>query len=289
MKRSSFLFRNFFLWFFSWLFLFVLAIHNESEVFKTLLIGVLLTCIAAMAAFDNMDMNEKKKKAREDIDNYMELIEIISTRYFSIKKICEMCNRETNIDHRYTRGLRIPELHVPTMYSDIKFSKYGFIVKGMSKFSFDDDEDIKYALDLMNYINIESSYRNLISSIALRNQQHRDIIDRLNDKGEYQGADFFMYSAREYSSVMSFYEFSSYLKQTERIIIDMNYLIEDYKRITMGLKFCIDKLFDNEVAKEYGGIFEVPLYEDLIEFKYVNLSEQELLKLDYPDFPHNVA
>ncbi|WP_404975887.1 hypothetical protein, partial [Vibrio navarrensis] len=111
--------------------------------FKTLLIGVLLTCIAAMAAFDNMDMNEKKKKAREDIDNYMELIEIISTRYFSIKKICEMCNRETNIDHRYTRGLRIPELHVPTMYGDIKFSKYGFIVKGMSKFSFDDDEDIK--------------------------------------------------------------------------------------------------------------------------------------------------
>ncbi|MBG0757760.1 hypothetical protein, partial [Vibrio cidicii] len=100
MKRSSFLFRNFFLWFFSWLFLFVLAIHNESEVFRTLLIGVLLTCIAAMAAFDNMDMNEKKKKAREDIDNYMELIEIISTRYFSIKKICEMCNRETNIDHR---------------------------------------------------------------------------------------------------------------------------------------------------------------------------------------------
>ena len=284
MKNTNFLYGNFWLWFPFWILLLTIAFITENELIEGLAASLLLMCLAAMATFHNMDVNEKRKKSREELDDYVEFIEIISSRYLAIRKLCDLCNEVTVNDSKFTRGLQVPELTVVTLHTGIKYSKYNFLIKAMLNQEKLQGERYK-ALDVITYTDLELRYHGLMSMIEKRNSTHKEIMGKINGVSPYGGGEFFYPNFKEFSQVMSFYEFSLFLEQTEKIIIEMNYLISDYQEVTNHLKNSFGFMFSSEAVREFGGVFEVPLYEDNLEFSYVNLPQTEVSKLKGSNYP----
>ncbi|WP_017420633.1 hypothetical protein [Vibrio vulnificus] len=288
MKNTNFLYGNFWLWFPFWILLLIVALFTENDLIEGLAASLLLMCLAAMATFHNMDINEKKKKSREELDDYIEFLEIISSRYLAIRKLCDLCNEVTVNDSRFTRGLQVPELTVTTLHTGIKYSKYNFLIKAMLN-----QEKMKgkryKALDVITYTDLELRYHNLMSMIEKRNCAHNEIMKKISGVSPYGGEEFFYPNFKEFSQIMSFYELSSFLEQTEKIIIEMNYLIFDYQEVTEHLKNSFAFMFSPEAVREFGGIFEVPLYEDKLKFSYVELSETEVSVLKGSRYPNPIA
>ena len=141
------------------------------------------------------------------------------------------------------------------------------------------------ALDVITYTDLELRYHGLMSMIEKRNSTHKEIMGKINGVSPYGGGEFFYPNFKEFSQVMSFYEFSLFLEQTEKIIIEMNYLISDYQEVTNHLKNSFGFMFSSEAVREFGGVFEVPLYEDNLEFSYVNLPQTEVSKLKGSNYP----
>ncbi|GAD78297.1 hypothetical protein [Vibrio ezurae] len=284
MKHTSFLYRDFWLWFPLWIILFIIAFFIESQLLETLAVGLLLTCLAAMAAFSNMDKNEIKKKNREDIENYIDLLEIISSRYFSIKNICELCNEVSNDDSKFTRGLRVPELNITPMHSHVRYSKYSFLVKAMLAKG-KEGKHINNCLDLNTYIDMEARYHNLIAMMDRRNEINRDIMDKVAKISPYSGSELFHPNFEELSQCINFYQFSGFLYQTECVIIEMNHLLSGYKNITKGLQDELHSMFTDDATIEFGGMCKIPLHEDKLLFDYVELSVEEQEKLKRETYP----
>lgn len=241
-----------------------------------------------MAAFNNMNANEKRKKSRDEIENYIELLEIIASRYFSIRYLCEMCNEVTETDARFTRSLSIPSLIVPNLHNNVKYSKYHFLSRTLLKNKNSTDE-LTFSLDLKSYIDLESKYQSLLVTIEGRNKSHSNIMLKMSNDKDYAGKEIFMSYLTDYEKAMSFYEFSSFLKESEFIVLEMNQLIMSYQKITKGLSEAVSVMFDPTVINEFGGIVEVPLYEDQLLFEYVELTDIEISKIEGSNFPLNAA
>lgn len=285
MKHPHFLYQHFWLWFNLWIILFIIALmFVGAQLLGALAVGLLLTCLAAMAAFSNMDNSEIKKKNREDVENYIDLIEIISSRYFSIRNICELCNEVTNDDSKFTRGLQVPELNITAMHSHVRYSKYSFLVKAMLAKG-KSDGSFNQCLDLKTYIDMEARYHNLIAMVEQRNEVHRNIMDKISKVSLYSGENLFFPSFEEYAKCVNYYQFSGFLHQTEHIIIEMNHLLSDYKKVTKGLQGELNLMFAKDVITEFGGMVEIPLYDDRLKFEYVELDSVEIEIIKGQSYP----
>ena len=106
MKYKSFLYNNFWLWFTAWIGLLIVSLClfiHEVEIGKFLLSftgTILIALLTAMAAFNNMDINEQKKRARDEYLAYIDLLQLICERYYLLRNLIGFSTNNMNIDRK---------------------------------------------------------------------------------------------------------------------------------------------------------------------------------------------
>ncbi|MEZ9444597.1 hypothetical protein AB4180_16120, partial [Vibrio sp. 10N.286.49.C3] len=176
MKYRNLLSQNFWLWFVPWngLFIFSLCLLlNDVELGKFLLSFAgtsLIALLTAMAAFNNMDVNEKKKRARDEYLAYVDLLQIVCERYYLLRNLIGHSNRNNHIDW-FCRGLFTPYIVPVTDFKSADFGRFYFLSRKMTdKHTVGTEvEESQQAFNTVYYTQLEGNLKAILSSIQRRN------------------------------------------------------------------------------------------------------------------------
>jgi hypothetical protein len=294
--RQSFLYKNFNLWFGTFLFwcltlgiliLFELLPLEIARTLTTLTGTLFIALLAGMVAIHHLDINEQRKLARDQYQSYATLLFQLHQRYHSLETIHQTTSELVNIDW-YLRGLRIPHLITVPAQDLIDFSQLAFFIKGRNKHEAQKNQE----LDCFNvpYISaLDNRYHTLMAAITRRNELLLKTFMPVMDTN-YLGAGVSNATSVNFKKAnISYAEFSKFLHLSETIAESTEeYLIQTIDLIE-NLGKHAQKVLSEDICEEFGGAFklEIPVsVKKRIEtFKYKPLSKQESGKFHQADYP----
>ncbi|MEZ9843601.1 MULTISPECIES: hypothetical protein [unclassified Vibrio] len=291
MKYRNFLSQNFWLWFVPWngLFIFSLCLLlNDVELGKFLLSFAgtsLIALLTAMAAFNNMDVNEKKKRARDEYLAYVDLLQIVCERYYLLRNLIGHSNRNNHIDW-FCRGLFTPYIVPVTDFKSADFGRFYFLSRKMTdKHTVGTEvEESQQAFNTVYYTQLEGNLKAILSSIQRRNDLYERKIFPVLTTLKYIGQGSHSIQANDFENDLSYFEFTNFLQFSEEINKHLCELIQDYKKIAETLANEARELFDEEILAENGGFTSVHFPEEK-QPVYIPLSEQQLTLLNASNYP----
>lgn len=296
MKYRSFLDQNFGLWFSFWCLGFLISIvlfSHDYDIGGYLLSfcsALLIALLTAMAAFNNIDINERKKRAREELYSYGQLLQIIAERYYLVRGIVTHSNAGMNRDW-FCRGINLPYIAVDTALDSVDYSKYNFLSRKLSE-QFVKGTPVPEKLQPFNIVYLtqtETSLRALLQVIDRRNTLLDSTINPIISKCEYIGRGVVNAKPHNFSTEMSYFEFTNFLQLTEGMVRQMKGLMRDYKMIAECLSEGARELFDEALIKESGGLPELFMPDENELLEYVELSEEQLKYLFSNRYPYTMA
>lgn len=291
MKYRNFLSQNFWLWFLPWNGLLILSLClflNDIELGKFLLSFVgtsLIALLTAMAAFNNMDVNEQKKRAREEYLAYFDLLQIICERYYLLRNLIGHTNRYNHLDW-FCRSLFTPYIVPAADLKNADFGRFYFLsrkMKGKHSVGNEVDESLQ-AFNTVYYTQLEGNIKAILKSVERRNELYEQQIFPVLKTLKYQGQGFHNVSVNDFEGSLSFFELTNFLQFSEDISKHLCELSQDYKGLAETLASEARELFDEEIIAENGGFTSLHFPEES-QSVYVPLSEQQLALLNSPKYP----
>lgn len=252
--------------------------------------ALLIALLTAMAAFNNIDINERKKRAREELLSYGQLLQIIAERYYLVRGIVIHSNAGMNRDW-FCRGINLPYIAVDTALDSVDYSKYNFLSRKLSG-QFVKGTPVQEKLQPFNIVyltQVETSLRALLQVIDRRNTLLDSTINPIISKCEYIGGGVVNAKPHNFSTEMSYFEFTNFLQLTEEMVRQMKGLMRDYKMIAECLSEGARELFDDTLIKESGGLPELFMPDENELLEYVELSEEQLKYLFSNRYPYTMA
>ena len=183
LKYRNFLIQNFWLWFLPWNGLFIFSLYlflNDIELGKFLLSFAgtsLIALLTAMAAFNNMDVNEQKKRARDEYLAYVDLLQIVCERYYLLRNLIGHSNRNTQMDW-FCRELFTPYIVSVTDFKSADFGRFYFLSRKMTgKHTVGKEvEENLQAFNTVYYTQLEGNLKAILNSIQRRNDLYEEKI-----------------------------------------------------------------------------------------------------------------
>jgi glucan phosphoethanolaminetransferase (alkaline phosphatase superfamily) len=123
-KSKNFLSAEFWLWFPCWWLLFVVSLfvnvyyENIGISLIRFSLTLLIALLTTMAAFNNMDANERKKQMRDDFRAFSNLLIILQRNYFSIYNLRKHMDKAINLKP-FIRSIQIAYLLVKPEHEGI--------------------------------------------------------------------------------------------------------------------------------------------------------------------------
>ncbi|HCH1153239.1 TPA: hypothetical protein NKP66_004614 [Vibrio parahaemolyticus] len=291
MKYKNFLSAHFWLWFVPWIGLLIFSLClflHEYEIGKYLLsfCGTsIIALLTAMAAFNNMDINEQKKRARDEYLAYVELLQIITERYYILRDLIGHSNRNNHVDV-FFRGVYTPYIIPVKSLKQPDFGRFYFLsrkLSGKHKVGEEVAENLQ-AFNIVYYTQLERNLNSILHSIERKNELYETEILPVLSKLEYLGSGTPSVQPKNFSGKLSFLEFTNFLQLSEDLNNHLCILVRDY----LNLANCLNKeardLFDDEIINENGGFTTLNLPDD-DSFNYVPLSKAQLSILNGKDYP----
>lgn len=291
MKYRNFLSENFWLWFTLWIGLLIFSlclVSHDVELSKLLLSftgTILIALLTAMAAFNNMDVNEKKKRAREEYLAYIDLLQIICERYYLLRNLIGHSNKHTHVDW-FCRSIFTPYIVPVTDYKSADFGRFYFLSRKMTgKHVIGNQVEKKHqAFNTVYYTQLEGNLKAILNSIQRRNDLYEKQIFPVLTKLKYLGQGTHSIQANDFENHLSYFEFTNFLQFSEEINKTLCDLIQDYKAVSESLAEGARELFDEEILSENGGFTSVHFPEEE-QHKYQPLSQVQLKLLNASDYP----
>lgn len=259
--------------------------------------GVLITGIAAILAFQNMNKNEVRKQSREQYQAYCRYVGGMQQRYQCLKNIRHYFEPFMS-SQQFIRGAGIPFIPTKFFYDEINFSELTFMGAGLPKEGplkegvIDDDY---ICLNIVAIRQLDTEFKVLKSAIEYRNEVHNKTILPLISSA-YMGGGVFNLKVKDFTKTLPFYDFSQFLKQSEDILFIADDLLREFEGVLEKLNEFGHLVLDKGIVEENGGVPKFyPRKTDAsmdLAIEYVKLSEVEMSKLfakDYPDFPVNYS
>lgn len=291
MKYRNFLSKNFWLWFLPWNVLLIFSLcllWHGFELAKYLLSftgTILIALLTAMAAFNNIDVNEQKKRAREEYLAYVNLLQVICERYYLLRGLIVLSNRNNHMDC-FFRGVFTPYITPVTDFKGTDFGQFYFLSRKITKKHIvgNEVEEQFQAFNTVYYTQLEGNFKAILNSINRRNDLYEDKIFPVLTKVKYLGKGTHSIRSNDFENDLSFFEFTNFLQYSEEINEQLCELMQDYKKVSDALANEARELFDEEILAENGGFTSIyfPKEERLI---YTSLSEEQLALLNAPSYP----
>lgn len=246
---------------------------------------MLIALLTAMAAFNNMDVNEQKKRAREEYLAYINLLQIICERYYLLRGLIGHSNRNNHIDW-FFRGIVTPYIIPVTDFKAADFGQFYFLSRKMTGMHIvgNEVEEQFQAFNTVYYTQLEGNLKAILNSINRRNDLYEEKIFPVLTKLKYLGEGSHSIQANDFENDLSFFEFTNFLQFSEEINKQLCELIQDYRKVTDALANGARELFDEEILAENGGFTSVHFPEE-DQPAYIPLSEEQLALLNAPNYP----
>lgn len=245
---------------------------------------ILVALLTAMAAFDHMNTNEKRKVARENYQDYWALLSSLDERY---QNVMTLRDNFKNLFYRdsFSRGLTPPYLIVRDVTSAPDTARLNFLKKCFNGNGEDNLPEMRdSAFNTANIRTLLSNYDYLIALIHERNNTFKEkILNTLND--HYSGDGQTTISAKTLKRAgISYPQLTNFLMLTESL---MRLTDELYHGLRKGIDELNDgckSVLDSEIAKEHYGYPAMKyVFEDDNVF-YQPLSESQMAIMSQRDY-----
>lgn len=287
---KAWLYRDFKFWFTGWFVLlicslFVYAYNNEFGVILLRFVGtMIIALLTAMAAFDHMDTNEKKKLAREQYLNYSALIVSLDERYQNI-----MCFRETYKglfnQNRFVRGIEPPFFLVRGVSEPPNMSKFDFL---KSHYNDSIESNINsYQSSVFNapYLSkLFSDFDYLVQLIDRRNEIHDTKICKALDLNYSGDGQTHLRRDELYKLSIPYVELTRFLMLSEQIMKLTDDLYHCYRSAIDELGEHAKTVLDSEIAKENSGYPAIHYNFENDHTFYVELSQEQMSEMSERDY-----
>jgi hypothetical protein len=286
---------NFSLWFSFWftatLISSLVYLFGEKKGLGLLLLQLLgtllIALLTAMAAFNNMDINEKKKRAREEYDALRYFLHCQIQRFNVLSQLYRTIEVSMK-SPSFSRGLAIPYILIdfdtdPINFNDINY--FGTCIKNGAK---ENAQPLpEYQCVNIAYLSaFELGYKSLLKMVRNRNEIMKAKIMPVTNLN-YIGAGKCEFPINAFKKSMPFAEFSNFLHISEEIMSAVEWTLVDLKAIIEGVSDKAEELVSKEIALENGGYprFTLPNWKDNNDSSYVELTSEELVKFNSEDYP----
>ncbi|EJX1244688.1 hypothetical protein [Vibrio alginolyticus] len=287
---KAWLYRDFKWWFSGWLFLFICSgfiYSHDADIGRMLLqfVGTLLVALlTAMAAFDHMNTNEKRKIAREQYQNYSYLLSALDERYQNIITMRDLYAPLFDVDS-YMRGLTPPYLYKRDVSSAPALHTLNFLMKQYTSRSFNDWESVKHSgFNTGQISKLFSDYDYIVKLVDRRNEIFKSrILDTLDRY--YSGNGVTQISAANLSQHgLPYAQLTNFLMLTEQIMEMTDTLYHQLRLAIEDLNKGRKQVLDSEIAQENFGfpVMKYSFEDDGLHYK--PLSNKEMLKMSQRDY-----
>ncbi|KJY68407.1 hypothetical protein TW78_21500 [Vibrio coralliilyticus] len=279
---KAWLYKDFKWWFTGWLALLISALflysYNKElgEVLLRFTGTILVALLTAMAAFDHMNTNERRKMARDQYEAYSALLNALNERYQNIMMIREHYKLILTRDS-FMRGLEPPYLLQRDVSSAPELHRLDFLRNHYRGTAVDMNVLGASAFNVPNIGRVLSDHDYVMTLVEKRNKEFegsfRDKLDTY-----YRGNGVIAVSVDKLcDSGISYPQLTNFLRLTELTMQITDKLYHDLRQMIDELNKGCKSVLDSEIAKENSGYptMEYNFVNDDIHYQKLSPNEQE--------------
>lgn len=250
-------------------------------------VTLIIALFAGMLAIHHMDLNERKKLARQQYEDLISLMVGLHERYSSLEKIHNQIFDNIYEESHFTRGMRIPYVIFDVAKSDLELPRKAFILaQGKNR----NDRNF---LNLIHITELESDYQLLMYQLERRNELFKQVYLPLAQKA-YKGGGISQNTSNQLQSEIPFVAFSDFLQMSEFLLKHIDERLRQFIEVIDALVEESTALIPRDILDEKLGVgkklvLDIPqeIRDALKSKKYRELEASEREKLfakDYPEY-----
>ena len=249
---------------------------------------MLIAMLTAMAAFENMNVNEHRKQARDEYKDYLQYRNCLSQRFHYLLQIHKHI-KNTNKQDNYSRTFVVPQILIPPICDSIEFSKLSFLSKASGKA---DKLEAMQCFDLNFVIQLESNFQSIQGLLKARDKifENPKFIKIIESK--YQGDGCSSVLGNDFRESFGYLTFSNFLLHGESLLETTDKTLWIINELVKELNLKWELVLDKAIADENGGFkrmnLPIPYIDDENQtpLKYNKLTKDEQAKLNFKDYPN---
>ncbi|MFV8411316.1 hypothetical protein [Vibrio owensii] len=280
---KAWLYKDFWWWFSGWVILLItsLFVYSYNEDLGSLLLRftgtIIVALLTAMAAFDHMNTNERKKQAREQYLSYSSLLYALDARYQNVRMLREQYVNLFEYDN-FLRGISPPYSIMRAVGKAPELTNLSFLKKAYTGLSMEDCNSVQNsAFNIPNLNSLFSNYDYLIVLIERRNEIfEKNFVGTLDKYYMGNGEVGVSQKALKDSGIL-YSELAKFLMLTESIMAILDALYYEIPKVIDELNDGCKDVLDSEIAKENYGYptLRYPYGNDGVHYRALSIVEMQ--------------
>lgn len=290
---KAWLYKDFWWWFSGWVLLLVISlfIYSYNADIGGMLLKfsgtILVALLTAMAAFDHMNTNERRKTAREHYIDFSGLLVALDERYQNVMTLRENYKELFDKD-AFMRGLTPPFSIIRDVNKAPDLHKLNFLKKKYQHIGIGDLSSLRQsAFNTANINTILSNYDYLMKIVGVRNDIYKASISDIIDQYYSGNGSTYISAETLCKNGLSYARLTNFLMITEQIMSLTDGLYHELRNAIDELNEGCKQVLDSEIAKENFGYPNLKYSFENDELQYKELSIVEMQKMHQRTYSSN--